>query len=54
MPFEKSAGAIIFYRGKNGIIKYLLLKHRAGHWNFPKSSQEIFKKAHEFLGMRKA
>lgn len=36
MPFEKSAGAVIFYREKDGIIKYLLLKHRAGHWNFPK------------------
>jgi bis(5'-nucleosidyl)-tetraphosphatase len=36
MPFEKSAGAIIFYREKDGIIKYLLLKYRAAHWNFPK------------------
>lgn len=36
MPFEKSAGAIIFYKEKDGIIRYLLLKHRAGHWNFPK------------------
>ena len=36
MAIEKSAGAIIFYREKNGEIKYLLLKHRAGHWNFPK------------------
>jgi len=36
MPFEKSAGAIIFYKEKDGIIKYLLLKYRAAHWNFPK------------------
>ncbi|OGZ33629.1 MAG: hypothetical protein A2Y98_01705 [Candidatus Portnoybacteria bacterium RBG_19FT_COMBO_36_7] len=36
MPFEKSAGAIIFYREKDRTVKYLLLKHRAGHWNFPK------------------
>jgi len=36
MPVEKSAGAIVFRREKDGAIKYLLLKHRADYWNFPK------------------
>ena len=47
MPFEKSTGAIIFYREKDGIIKYLLLKHRAGHWNFPKGLIEKGEKLQE-------
>lgn len=39
MPFEKSAGAVIFYkRGKK--IEYLLLHYEAGHWDFPKGHIE--------------
>lgn len=40
MPVEKSAGAIIFYREKNKEIKYLLLHHKTGYWNFPKGLVE--------------
>ena len=40
MPFEKSAGAIIFYREKDGEIRYLLLKHSDDYWNFPKGRVE--------------
>lgn len=47
MPFEKSAGAIIFYKEKGGIIKYLFLKHRAGHWNLPKGLIEKEEKLQE-------
>lgn len=36
VPVEKSAGAVVFYRAPAGKIEYLLLKHRAGHWAFPK------------------
>jgi 8-oxo-dGTP pyrophosphatase MutT (NUDIX family) len=36
MPFEKSAGAVVFHHGPDGKIEFLLLEHRAGHWNFPK------------------
>ncbi len=36
MPFEKSAGAVVFHRQPNEKIEYLLLEHRAGHWAFPK------------------
>ena len=36
MPLEKSAGTVVFYKNPNGKIEYLLLKHRAGNWNFPK------------------
>ena len=50
MPIEKSAGAIVFYNGRNArytehsarykeednIIKYLFLKHKSENWNFPK------------------
>jgi len=39
MPVEKSAGAIIFRREK-GILKYLLLHYKAGHWDFPKGNIE--------------
>ena len=39
MPQEKSCGAIIFARHKDG-IKYLLLHYGAGHWDFPKGKQE--------------
>ncbi len=39
MPKEKSCGAIVFKRQKDG-IKYLLLHYGAGHWDFPKGKQE--------------
>jgi len=39
MPKEKSCGAIVFKRQKDG-IKYLLLHYGAGHWDFPKGNQE--------------
>jgi len=39
MPQEKSCGAVIFKRGKDG-IKYLLLHYGAGHWDFPKGHME--------------
>jgi len=40
MPKEKSCGAIVFRRQKDG-IKYLLLHYTAGHWDFPKGHQEV-------------
>ena len=39
MPKEKSCGAIVFKKHKEG-IKYLLLHYGAGHWDFPKGKQE--------------
>ena len=39
MPKEKSCGAIVFKKQKEG-IKYLLLHYGAGHWDFPKGRQE--------------
>lgn len=39
MPQEKSCGAVIFRRSKEG-IKYLLLHYEAGHWDFPKGHTE--------------
>ena len=39
MATEKSCGAIVFKRQKEG-IKYLLLHYSAGHWDFPKGAQE--------------
>jgi len=39
MPIEKSAGAVLFVR-ENKKIKYLLLKHSLGHWDFPKGNIE--------------
>jgi len=47
MPVEKSAGAVVFYREPDGKIKYLLLKHRAGHWKFPKGLIEKGEKLEE-------
>ncbi|MEA3378287.1 MAG: NUDIX domain-containing protein [Nanoarchaeota archaeon] len=35
MPQEKSAGAIIYNKGK-----YLILHYQAGHWGFPKGNIE--------------
>lgn len=40
MPLEKSAGAVVFYREKNGKILYLLLHHEWGHFDFPKGNIE--------------
>lgn len=39
MPKEKSCGAVIFRRLKDG-IKYLLLHYQAGYWDFPKGHME--------------
>ncbi len=39
MPFEKSAGAVIF-RKEEGKIYYLLLHYEMGHWGFPKGHIE--------------
>ncbi|MEK6984576.1 MAG: NUDIX domain-containing protein [Nanoarchaeota archaeon] len=39
MDKEKSCGAVVFRRYKEG-IKYLLLHYPAGHWDFPKGNQE--------------
>ena len=39
MAKEKSCGAVVFKRQKDG-IKYLLLHYEAGHWDFPKGNQE--------------
>lgn len=36
---EKSAGAIIVYKNKDK-IRFLLLKHDLGHWDFPKGHIE--------------
>ena len=40
MPNEKSCGAVVFKRQKDGSVKYLLLHYGAGHWDFPKGHQE--------------
>ena len=39
MPQEKSCGAVVFRKQKDG-IKYLLLHYEAGHWDFPKGHME--------------
>ena len=39
MPFEKSAGAILF-RKEEGKIYYLLLHYEMGHWGFSKGHIE--------------
>lgn len=36
---EKSCGAIVFYRSKQG-IEFLLLHYGKGHWGFPKGHVE--------------
>lgn len=36
---EKSAGAIIFHKSDRK-IEYLLLRHKLGHWDFPKGHME--------------
>ena len=40
MPKEKSCGAVIFKKQRDGSAKYLLLHYGAGHWDFPKGHQE--------------
>ena len=40
MAKEKSCGAVVFKRQKDGSGKYLLLHYEAGHWDFPKGNQE--------------
>lgn len=40
-----SAGAIIFRRESTGQIKFLLLYHGRGYWNFPKGQLETGEKA---------
>jgi len=40
MSKEKSCGAVIFKKQKDGYFKYLLLHYEAGHWDFPKGNQE--------------
>ena len=36
---EKSCGAVILHRGRNG-MKVLLIKNRSGNWSFPKGHVE--------------
>ena len=40
MPQEKSCGAVVFKKQKDGSAKYLILHYGAGHWDFPKGKQE--------------
>ena len=40
MGQEKSCGAVVYIRQNDGSVKYLLLHYEAGHWDFPKGSQE--------------
>lgn len=47
MPFEKSAGAVVFHHDSAGKIEYLLLEARAGHWSFPKGLIEENEKPEE-------
>jgi len=46
MPFERSAGAVIF-RKEEGRAYYLLLHHQSGHWDFPKGNIEKGEKLEE-------
>jgi bis(5'-nucleosidyl)-tetraphosphatase len=46
MPFERSAGAVVF-RKAEGKIYYLLLQYEAGHWDFPKGNIEKGEKMEE-------
>lgn len=47
MPIEKSAGAVVFRKNREGKIEYLLLEHRTGNWNFPKGLIEKNEKLEE-------
>lgn len=40
LSFEKSFGAVIFRKDDVGETKYLLLKYRYGHWDFPRGHKE--------------
>lgn len=40
MGQEKSCGAVVFRRSKDG-IKYLILHYEAKHWDFPKGKLEL-------------
>ena len=40
MAKEKSCGAVVFKKQREGNIRYLLLHYDAGHWDFPKGNQE--------------
>ncbi|MBI2658002.1 NUDIX domain-containing protein [Candidatus Woesearchaeota archaeon] len=40
MAKEKSCGAVVFKRYKDGSVKYLLLHYSTGHWDFAKGGQE--------------
>ena len=40
MFLKKAAGAVVFYKNLDGKIEYLLLKHNARYWNFPKGGVE--------------
>lgn len=38
---EKSCGAVVYFKKENGVIEYLLIKHKnGGHWSFPKGHME--------------
>ena len=37
---EKSCGAVLFKKQRDGSVKYLILHYEAGHWDFPKGHQE--------------
>ncbi len=47
MPVEKSAGAVVFYRGHDNKIEYLLLQRREKSWGFPKGMIEKGEKLEE-------
>ena len=40
MAMEKSCGAIVVMKQKDGSVKYLLLHYEGGHWDFPKGNPE--------------
>ncbi len=50
--FEKSCGAVVFYRESDEIIRILLVKnHNSRHWSFPKGHVELGE-AEEFTAKR--
>ena len=40
IAYEVSAGVVIFRRGENGALEFLLLRYLHGHWDFPKGHIE--------------
>jgi len=40
LSFEQSFGAVIFRKDGVGEIKFLLLRYRRGHWDFPRGHKE--------------